>query len=245
MEYKKFHLTVRDWIVCCGEYIIIISMISYLFFDSFLSLILLLPFFIIFEKRYKSKAYERRKEELKKGFLNSLQSISTSLTAGLSPENALVEAVWDMNKMYGDKSIIVVELQNMNRVIASGIRMEDAFFDFAKRSDIEAIYDFAIVFAVAKKSGGSLSETISRCIEVINMANETAEEMKILIRSKQYEQRIMSVVPLGMIIYLRFSSGSFLDVLYHNILGIGIMSICLVMYTLSIYLGERICKVEL
>ena len=245
MERKRFRMSARDKIICCGEYIIIISMISFLFYDSFVSFFLLFPMIIAYERRYENQLALKKREELEKGFLKALQSISTSLAAGLSPENAIIESVNDVERMYGKKEIIVEELRIIAGQIASGMRVEDALYDFADRCDIESVWDFALVFSIIRKNGGSYTKEISRCTQIINMSEQTKEEIKVLVRGKQYEQKIMSIVQLGIILYLRFSSGSFINNLYHNSLGIIVMSVCLAVYVLSVYIGEKICRVEL
>lgn len=245
MNYDTYHLSAREWLIICGEYTLIILLISYLFYDSYFSLFVLMPFIILFINWEKNKKCRKRRDELEKEFLKSLQSIATSLAAGYSPENAIKESYSDMEKMFGKKAIIVKELELINGRIASGDRLEDALYDFAKRSQSAPIEDFAIIFSIGKKSGGRFSKIISSCVEIMQQTKETEEEIKVLIRGKQYEQRIMSIIPLGIILYLRISSGSFMEVLYHNILGIIIMTICLILYVLSIIISEKICQIEL
>lgn len=245
MNNNLFRLSARDWMVCCGEYIIIISMISFLFYDSFLSFFILFPGIFIYIKHFKVKMYDKKKEELEKGFLRSLQSLSASLAAGLSPERSLYEAVYETEKTCGEKSVLVRELKIVSGQVLNGRRMEKALDDFAKKSDIESIKDFALIFNVAKHSGGSFVKAIARCIQMMNVTKETQDEIRILIRSKQYEHKIMSIIPLGIIAYMRLSSAGFMAVLYHNILGVGIMTGCLIVYVVSILIGEKLCRINL
>ena len=61
---------------------------------------------------------------------------------------------------------------------------------------------------------------------------------------KKYEQRIMSLVPVGVMAYMSITSEGFFDVLYHNGLGIIIMSFCLLVYGVAVYLGEHLTRIE-
>ena len=245
MNYDSYSLTAREWLCIFGEYIIIILLISYLFYDSYFSLIFLSPLFIVFVKWKKGRKCKEGKDELEKEFLKSLQSVTTSLAAGYSPENAFIEARRDMEKLYGNRSAIVRELDLINGRIMAGDRIEDALFSFAQRVDSDFIDDFALIFSVAKTTGGEFVKIISSCILIMQQAHNTEEEMKVLIRGKQYEQRIMSIVPFGIIFYLRISSGSFISVLYHNYFGIIVMSICLIIYVVAIFISEKICEIDL
>lgn len=245
MNYDNYHLAAREWMICIGEYIIIISLFSYLFYDSMLFALALLPFFVLYVKCFKEKRKAKRREELKEEFLKSLQSVSTSLVAGLSPENAFRDALSDMKRLYGERGYIVVELEAICRKITYGTRLEDALADFANRSAVETIRDFSVVFGAAKKSGGGFSHIISDCIDIMDEDRKTKEEAMVLIRSKQYEQQIMNIVPLGIILYLKLSSGDFINVLYHNLAGYVIMSGCVFTYVFSVFISERISRINI
>ena len=62
--------------------------------------------------------------------------------------------------------------------------------------------------------------------------------------AKKSEQMIMSLMPVGIILYLQMTSPGFLSVLYGNPFGIAAMSICLVIYAAAYWLGRRIVDIE-
>lgn len=245
MNYKKYHLSAKEWLFCFGEYITVTSIISYLFYDSLLVMVMVFPFFFLFIKWDKKRKCKKREEKLEEEFLKALQSIATSLAAGFSPENAFIEAQFEMERLMGKTSIMVQELMIINRRVSFGERLEKALADFAERACIEQIEDLAVIFSVAHQSGGSFSRIILNCIDIMEASRVTKEEIKILIRGKQYEQRIMSIVPLGIILYLKVSSSDFISVLYHNIPGNIIMTVCLVIYILSVLLSERLYTIDI
>ena len=63
-------------------------------------------------------------------------------------------------------------------------------------------------------------------------------------QAKKSEQMIMSLMPVGIILYLQMTSPGFLSVLYGNPFGIAAMSICLVIYAAAYWLGRRIVDIE-
>ena len=65
-----------------------------------------------------------------------------------------------------------------------------------------------------------------------------------IISAKKMEFRIMTVIPLGMIVYLRISFPEFFKVLYGNALGVLIMTICLGVYAVSYEAGKRMVEIE-
>jgi tight adherence protein B len=54
----------------------------------------------------------------------------------------------------------------------------------------------------------------------------------------------MTMIPLGMVLYMKISFPEFLDVLYGNIAGVIIMSICLLVYVVAYEMGRRIVEIE-
>jgi tight adherence protein B len=54
----------------------------------------------------------------------------------------------------------------------------------------------------------------------------------------------MCVIPFGIILYLRISSGSFLSVLYHNPVGITVMTLCLSIYAFSYVISEKLIDIK-
>ena len=54
----------------------------------------------------------------------------------------------------------------------------------------------------------------------------------------------MSIIPMGMICYLKISFPEFMEVLYGNLLGVFIMTICLLVYLAAYEIGKRIIEIE-
>ena len=61
---------------------------------------------------------------------------------------------------------------------------------------------------------------------------------------KKLEQNIMNLMPLGILAYLKISSGDFLSAIYGNAFGVCFMSICLGIYVGALILAEKILKIE-
>jgi len=216
---------------------------AWLFYDSLPAAFVSVPFYFLFRKVLKAHRIRKDNEKLAEEFLRALVSVSTSISAGISAENAFVIAASDMEKLYG-KGRMTRELGIINTQVGTGARLTDALYDLARRTNIQEIYDFAVVFKVAKEKGSDLSAVISSCSDIMEAKRESECEARVMIRAKQYEQRVMCIIPPGILLYLRLSSGSFIEVLYHNPLGIVIMTVCLMVYVLAICLSEKIGDVR-
>ena len=54
----------------------------------------------------------------------------------------------------------------------------------------------------------------------------------------------MSIVPYGIIGYMSLSFPEFMNELYGNMAGIGVMTLCLGIYAGAYYLGIRILRID-
>ena len=218
--------------------------VLYLFYRSMWVLILLLPCILLFRaERRKDREY-LRKAVLNSQFKDLLESLASSLRVGYSMENALKECLTELKVMHGEDSPICEELKLMLHQISIGMNVEAIFREFAARSGVEDIETFASVFSIAKRTSGDLVGIIRKTSDNISDKIDTREEISVLISSKKLEQQIMTMVPIGMIVYVNLTSGGLLDPLYGNPTGVLIMTVCLGIYLAAVLLGRRIIRIE-
>ena len=58
------------------------------------------------------------------------------------------------------------------------------------------------------------------------------------------EQRVMVCIPLGIVMYLKLTSQGFVDVLYGNIIGIIVMTLCLIVYAAAVFISVKIVDIK-
>lgn len=244
IDYEKITLSINQkaWVII--KSITLIFIISYLFYDSLFSCILLSPLCFLFLKRSKKQYQKKRLWNLNLQFKEALGGILAALTAGYSIENSFKEAQKDLLLIYSEDKDIIRELTYINNQIRCNQRVEELLMDFANRSHLEDIRNFTEVFVMAKRSGGNLVTIINQTVRNISDKIEIKREIQTLIAGKQMEAKIMSFIPIGIIAYMRIFSPGFMDVLYHNILGISIMTTALLLYGLGVYLAEKIVDIE-
>lgn len=179
-------------------------------------------------------------EELTVQFKECILSVSASLKAGYAVENAFLESRSDMRLLYGESSYIYQELDLIRRGMVINITLEEQLADLAKRSGSEEIQQFAQIFAIAKRSGGSLPEIIRTSAEMIGQRVDTRQEMQTVLSGRRMEQNIMKVIPFGILTYIGITYPGYFDSLYHNWQGAAIMTGCLVLYLAAYVAGDRI-----
>lgn len=148
--------------------------------------------------------------------------------------------------MYPDPNTeIIQEFEIINRRIENGETIENAILDFSIRSDMEDIQNFADVFITCKRTGGNLVEVIRRTSDIISEKIDIQQEVAVMIASKKFESRILSVAPVGMILLLKYSAEDYLAPMYDwSSGGPLIMTVCLGILVFSYWYGQRIMDIK-
>ena len=226
------------------EWIGINTLVSYVFYKSVITFFLLMPGILPYAKnRYRTWQNDTR-SLLAQQFRESILAVSTALNAGYSVENAFIEAYHDMHKMYGDDAPITKEYHTIVLRLRDNEQIEAIIRDFARRSEIEDINDFAAVFESAKRIGGDMTNIIKRAAANISEKIEVKREIETSMSAKKLEFKIMTAVPFGILLYLQASSAEFISSLYHNPVGQVIMTIALTLYICGIIMAEKIINIE-
>lgn len=192
---------------------------------------------------------EREKAGQKKSiFLQQFREmtgcISSALNVGYSAENAFKEAQKEMKILYPGKTLMGMELDYMVRKIRLQIPLEQILDEFAQRVKQEDIRNFVTVFATAKRSGGDMIAIIRNTSMQIGEKIDVNREIETILAAKKYEFRIMCAIPYIMILYMQMSFPEFMEGLYGNVFGIGVMTVCLLVYAGAYMLGAKLIKID-
>ena len=245
IDYDHYTFSGKDWMEFGLRLFVKGVMICYLFYDSYRAGVLLLPFVWFDYQSLKMEKIEKRKQQLIKQFKEMMESLLTSLNAGYSLEHSFVEAKRDLSLLFEPEAVIFKELDAIIEGLKVNIPLEEQLRDFGNRSGVEDIINFANVVMAAKKSGGNLIRIIEKTVHSISDKMAVEEEIKTMIAAKRLEERIMMIMPYGIIFYLRITNGEFLEVLYHNVLGVMLMTLFLVVIYIADLWARKIMEIRI
>lgn len=237
-------LTLREDLRILAEWAGICAVTAWLFYDSvpaFVVLFLLLPVWVRFRK---DSFLAKRRRLYAKEFEEGIEALSAAVSAGYSMEHAVGEALRDLRMVHGKDNSMMEELHEMTVQMSMNQSVEYLFWKLAQESGIADAASFADVFSAAKRTGGNLVEIMEQTAQTMEEKEAVNREIEVLLAGKKYEQQIMSMIPFGIIVYIRAGSPGYLDTLYHSLSGICIMTLCLVIYGMSIYLGNKVLRIE-
>ena len=244
VTYRYYKMNAKEILINSIYFSLFGAVISFLFYDSVIAFFVIMLALPVFLKKKSNEIKSDKRNELKSEFCEMIGSISTSISAGMSVENAFKESKIDMEKMYGQNAPIVMELIEIERKLKLNVPMTECLKGFSENVQIEDINDFVTVFTEAEKSGGNLKEIIKNTVSIIQEKKRTEDEIESMLKGKMLEQKVISIIPFLIFIYLRLSSAEFISVLYHNPTGIAVMTVCLIVYVLSIGLSQRIIDIR-
>lgn len=177
-------------------------------------------------------------------FKDAILSVAASQRAGYSVENAFLEARHDMETLYGRDSDIYRELCVIGKGLTNAMTLEDMLQAFAARSGHPDILEFADIFRVAKRSGGNMTQVIADTAKIIGDKTEAERTIGVMLAAKRLESQLMEAVPLFIILYVGMANDGFFEPLYHNIVGIVIMSCALAVYLAAYIMIEKLITIE-
>lgn len=223
---------------------LLVLAVNFLFYRRWWVTFPLIPLGVYAARMHMKSRLENKKRQQRSEFREALSCLSVSLRAGYSVENAIRETAKDLANILGPEADMTRELAYIYSQLLVSVPVEALLLDFAARSESEDIESFAAVFAAAKKTGGSLVDIISRTARIISDKIDVEREIETSLAAKKYEQRIMSVMPCGIIIYMEAASPGFLDVMYTTTFGLLAMTGCLLVYAGAVYWGSKIVDIK-
>ena len=222
-----------------------LASVSLLFFHSLLGVLPMLPALYLLLRFASIRLCERRQEILRRQFGDGINAFAAALRAGYSPENGLLLARDELARIYGESSLLGMEFSYIGGQLSVSSTLESAFSDLAARSGISEIAETAEVFAIAKRSGGSLAEILQDSAAMLRDRARTRQEIRDMCAAQRLEYRIMCVMPAAVLLYLNLSGPDFVAGLYGSVRGALTMAVILAVYAAAVLWGEKLLKVDI
>lgn len=194
----------------------------------------------LYLKRSRKRRRHRRNRQMLIQFKECIQAVAASMRAGYAVENAFLDSIADLRSMFGEGCAMEGELQQLRQGLCNNVTLEVLLAEMGQRSDLEEIQEFAEVFAIAKRNGGSIPVIIDASSSSISRRLAVEEETETLLSARKLEQRVMNAMPFLIVWYVEVSNPGYFDVLYGNLAGLALMTGCMAVYLAAYFLSERI-----
>ena len=242
-DYETYRLGKKEWLRYGAEGVLYAALLNFVFYRSSLLFFLSLPVGLCYPLLLKEELKKKRREELTLQFKDAILFLASCLNAGYSVENAFSEALKETDRLYGKESMISGEIRLLLHKIRLNRTVGDALLNFAERSGIRDVRSFAEVFLAARESGGELMKIIARTAEIISEKIRIREDILTATASRRLEQKIMSAIPVLMVVYLELTSPGYFDILYTTGIGRILMTVCLLVYLASLQMAKKFLEI--
>jgi tight adherence protein B len=243
-SFDTYSFNNREKLFIAIVYIIVSITIALLFYKSLTACVLsafLIPFVLNKIKAYK---IEIRRKRLMEEFKDFLFSIASLIGARNSLRKSIQETVEVIHGIYGKDSVLKGELMEMH------IKMEymddvEVLKEFAQKTGIEDVYDFAQIYETCKYTGANMIAAITMASNVIIEKMTIEKEIYEIIHRKKKEGYIILIMPIAVLLLLNICAADYISVLYNNLEGKIIMTLVIFSYVIIYKLIERITDIRI
>lgn len=244
-DYSVYQLNCRETIkflvVCCLGFMVL----AYLFYHDLL--LSLLTAFLAYPclKTYSSYLAEKRKRAFKEQFRDVLYSISASVTAGRQMPEALHEAEQNIRLISGESSLMAEELAFIVKRLQEYRESEsDILRDFAARTGNDDIRDFVDIYLTCRETGGDLIKVLTKSSVVIMDKITIEKEIRTITVQKQFEAKLLTAIPLVILLFLQLVSPDYLSPMYESISGKILMTLAMAGIGFSYFWSLKLTRIE-
>ena len=152
-------------------------------------------------------------------------------------------AAEDLAVQFSADADIVKEVNLIRIGLDNNIQIEDLLLNFAERSGVEDVRNFANVFATCYKKGGNIKDVIKNTASIIGDKIEIQMELETMVSGQKNEQNIMLVMPVVFIVVLKSMGGDLIDL--ESPIGIISVTIALGIFVLAYFISKKILNIKL
>lgn len=190
-----------------------------------------------------NRIIEKRKTQLRKQFIDLLDSLSTSIAAGKNVPHAFESAREDLLIQYSSDAYIVQEVENIISGIQNNIDVGSMLMNFGERSGINDIQVFGRVFETAYAKGANLKDAVRNCHLILSNKCQIESEIETKVASNKNEQNIMLFMPIVLITMIKFAGSDFANN-FTTPTGLLSTTIAIVAFIVAYFVGRSILKIE-
>lgn len=213
-----------------------------IFFDNYVLALFVLPFAVYLVYRYIKSTDRKRDKVMLERFRLFISYLNAGMQGTSKPiEKAFSAAVDEMIFVYSEKDEFLQHMITIRKTLDNNNarKFETEFYDFALKTGISDIIDFANVLISCKNTNASaITDVIRLTDELIGEKLNAQMDFQVTIQENRIVFNIMSLMPMAFIMFFNFSLADYLNPLYKGG-GRVIMIIGLVLNALCYIIGNK------
>ncbi|MBR4733734.1 MAG: type II secretion system F family protein [Lachnospiraceae bacterium] len=191
----------------------------------------------------KNSFFEKRAKKLRKQFMDLLEVLSASLSAGNTVNDAFLNARGDLLNQYSEKEYIIRELAEISSGITNGKTLEEMVMSFGARSNNEDIENFGNVISNCYRLGGNFNDVISRTRKILGDKIGIEDEIQTKLASNVLQHNAMCLMPIILVSMLKLMNESFSKNLASGV-GVVVTTVAIAIFVGSYFWGRKIIDIK-
>lgn len=187
---------------------------------------------------YLIYALKLRKKKIKNDMLRSVIIMNNAFKAGKSILQAVTIASETLPKP------ISIEFKKIKEDMSYGLSADVAFNRFAKRVDLEEANFIASSLTILNKTGGNIVNVFSSIERTLFDKQKLESDLKNSTAASNLVVKFLMFVPVVFALLIQIVSPNYFAPLFNNTLGYFIIFIIVLMFSIYLYLLNKIIKVE-
>ena len=228
--------------VLAGFCLVIVSIIGNILHYHFVSLYeLFIPFVVGFflpDILYLIR-YKLYRNTIENDLLQAIIIMNNAFKSGRSITQAIELVTKELEGPIG------VEFKKMHMEISFGLGIEDVFSRFSKRVKLEEVTYLTASLSILNKTGGNIIKVFSSIEKTLFNKKKLKLELRSLTGSSKIIVYVLFLVPLLFILFISLVSPGYFAPFYTTGLGIILLCIMLLIYTLYIWVVSKVMKVRM
>jgi tight adherence protein B len=246
VDYDTYIMSKKEKIFYFLIAAIALFALGFVFYHNSIVSLVICPLALLYPKIRTKEIIEKRKTMLNLQFKDMLYTLSSSIASGKPMESAFRDIYKDLSLIYpSEDTYIIKELQFIIKRLAINEPVEEILEDFANRSHLEDIQSFVNVLKTCNRKGGNLVEIIRNTSNVINDKIEIKNEIATLLAQKKFEQKVLSIMPIALIVVLSVTQADYIAPVFNTVLGRVIMTIAIVMIAAGYLISKKIMDIKM
>lgn len=240
-DYREYHMTFLEKVKWFIVGAVACAVVGYVFYERwYVSAAVAIAGGFVFIPMRRKQILEKRKHVLTLQFKEMLESVKSSLGSE-SVYGAFMKAKADLELQFPPDAYIMKELTIIMQGTMLKEKLEELLMDFAERSGVEDIRNFAMVFRICYRRGGNMQDVVSRSITIINEKIEVNMDIETMIAGQKNEQNILLVLPVVFVIMLK-AMGGMVDL--ESAGGIISMTIAIIIFLAAYGISQKVMKID-
>ena len=187
--------------------------LAFLTLKSFTMALVISLFGFIYPHIKMKNTEKKKKEILNQQLKDAMDSLASSLKAGMSINTALIKCTADLEKLYSmeKEKPILEEFIKITNDLTMGLSVDNALNNFKERVKLEDVEDFVNSVIIVRQKGGNMAEVMNSVAGIISDKISIKREIEILTAAKKAEAKIITVIPIVLLVALSLLAPHFLE----------------------------------